>query len=61
MITVDGEQGELILDVTDDVLATRSAAVCSVDSSQGVGRELFALFRRVVTTAEEGATVFFGS
>lgn len=61
MITVDGDRGELILNVTDDVLAARSAAVCSVDSSQGVGRELFALFRRVVTTAEEGATVFFGS
>lgn len=59
VVTVDGDRGELSVALDDGVLASRSAATCSVDSSQGVGRELFAMFRREVSSAEEGATVFF--
>lgn len=57
VITLDAEQGLLTCELSEKVLLERSPVTPSVDSSQGVGRELFGNFRSIVTSAEEGASV----
>ncbi|GIX31992.1 MAG: phosphogluconate dehydratase [Porticoccaceae bacterium] len=58
-ILVDAERGLLELCVPAEELAARLPARPHEEAERGVGRELFALFRRHVTSAEEGATVLF--
>jgi phosphogluconate dehydratase len=60
LVTVDADLGSLEVHVDADVLAVREQAIFDYDSEAGVGRELFGLFRRAVSTPEEGACVLFG-
>lgn len=59
VITVDANRGVLHCQVDAHELAKRPVAIATEDASRGVGRELFAPFRKVVSTAEQGATVLF--
>jgi phosphogluconate dehydratase len=58
-ITLDADTGTLEVAVDEELLLARPLASASEDSSAGVGRELFAVFRRVVSTPEAGASVLF--
>ncbi len=59
MLTVDAQQGLLALHVDEATLAARENAVPQHGHhEQGVGRELFAVFRRHVDGAEQGAASF---
>ena len=59
LITIDPEEGRLELHVPAAELATRERAQPDLSSfHQGMGRELFATFRRAAGSAEEGATTF---
>ena len=59
MIRVDGEAGVLMALVDAGEWATRSLPVADLSGNNvGMGRELFAMFRHVVSAAEEGATTF---
>lgn len=59
MLTLDADTGSLSCDMSDEALAERTPAKTPTDSEEGVGRELFAMFRKVVTTPEAGASVIF--
>lgn len=59
LITLDANRGFLEIAVPDNELDGRQAAPASEDSESGVGRELFSVFRRVVSTPETGASVLF--
>ncbi len=59
MIRLDAEAGVLQALVPADVWNARSMASADLSANQvGMGRELFAMFRKVVSAAEEGATTF---
>jgi phosphogluconate dehydratase len=59
VIRVDGTNGELLALVDDSEWAARAQAVEDLSSYEaGVGRELFAAFRAVVSTADTGASIF---
>ncbi len=58
-IRLDANAGTLNVLVADAELATRADAIPEEHSDNGVGRELFACFRRIVSTPEQGATVLF--
>lgn len=56
VITVCADTGVLSVDVQPDELAARAAAICDLTAShRGLGRELFAGFRQIASSAEEGA------
>ncbi|GAB5412998.1 MAG: phosphogluconate dehydratase [Congregibacter sp.] len=59
VITLDADAGILDCAVPAAELDQREAPSASEDSEYGVGRELFSLFRRVVSTPETGASVLF--
>ena len=46
------------LGVVDQAVLLRSVATCKYQSSYGMGRELFSVFRNAVGSAETGASVF---
>ncbi|WP_439102225.1 phosphogluconate dehydratase [Congregibacter sp.] len=58
MLTLDAMAGVLSCDVAG--FDERPLAHAPRDSEAGVGRELFSVFRQVVTTPEAGASVIFG-
>ena len=62
LIRLDADAGVLtsvgVADLTSRPAAKRSPANADA-SSWGYGRELFSAFRKVVTSAEEGATICF--
>ena len=58
MVTLDAERGELRLEVDEQTLQAREPAQFAGGHGQGMGRELFSVLRRNVSTAETGATVF---
>jgi len=59
IITLDCENGVLILDVEDVVLRNRRAKKLDFSYNEhGVGRELFSVMRAASSTAEEGACSF---
>ncbi len=59
MIRVDGERGVLQALVDDAIWQARTIKQLAPGAHQlGMGRELFAMFRNTVSTAEEGATTF---
>lgn len=58
-LTLDANTGTLSCDVSEAVLNARALAATPRDSEEGVGRELFKMFRKLVTTPEAGATVIF--
>jgi len=58
VVRVDGEAG--VLEVLDPAVLDRAPASADLSASQsGMGRELFANFRKVVGSADTGASVFF--
>ncbi len=58
IITLDSAAGVLSVQ-TDDDFESRSVATASLAASHnGMGRELFGIFRNAVSSAESGATVF---
>jgi phosphogluconate dehydratase len=59
LLRVDAEQGVLQCLVDQNEFEVRPNAVDNEDHGRGVGRELFGQFRKIVTTAEKGATVLF--
>ncbi len=59
IIELNCETASLTLHVSDEELAQRKANIpSSINNLQGMGRELFQLFRDKVTAAEQGATIF---
>lgn len=57
MIHIDAEKGVLRVDVTDEELASRTAATPDISAHHhGIGRELFHHARQQVSSAEEGAS-----
>jgi len=59
MIRVDANTGTLEALVPADVWASRTQATADLSKSHiGMGRELFAVFRRAISAAEEGAATF---
>ena len=59
MIRLDGETGRLEILVDADELGARPAIVADLSANEfGLGRELFAVFRRAVGPADRGASVF---
>ncbi|NRP60575.1 phosphogluconate dehydratase [Marinobacterium sp. xm-d-564] len=62
MIRLDAHTGELTLLVDEAELATRECAIQDLSPHQfGMGREMFAGMRSLVSGAEEGASIFFGT
>ena len=59
IIRLDATMGTLQALVPDDVWHARALATADISSSHiGMGRELFSMFRHVVSAAEQGATTF---
>ncbi len=58
VIHIDCETGVLQAEVSDEEFAARAPAQVKKVSQWGVGRELFAPFRQVVSAADKGASVF---
>ena len=60
MITLNGQTGELTLDVSESELAARTTAQFQVNGHhKGMGRELFGFMRRNLSSAETGACSLF--
>jgi len=60
LITIDAVAGVLSVSADDDP-TRRSVEACGISANHvGMGRELFAAFRRQVSGAETGATIFGG-
>jgi phosphogluconate dehydratase len=58
LITLDAPNGDLILHVSDDELAKREHVISHTEPTYGTGRELFAGFRNIVSSADLGASAF---
>lgn len=59
IIRLNAHTGELTIKVSDEELANRPLAQADLSGNEyGVGRELFAHMRAVVSSADQGATVF---
>jgi phosphogluconate dehydratase len=62
VITIDAEASTVEVDVPEAEWAARALAPMDLAGNQfGVGRELFAVFRECVDSAEDGACALFGS
>jgi phosphogluconate dehydratase len=59
IILLDADAGILRVEATADILGDRTPDVPNEHGGEGVGRELFGLFRHAVSTPEEGASVLF--
>lgn len=59
MIRLDANKGILECLVPEEELIGRPSTKAEEQSDRGVGRELFANFRHIVSSAEQGATVLF--
>jgi phosphogluconate dehydratase len=61
MVTIDAVAGTLSVAVDDEEWAARVPATADLSGNAvGVGRELFAAFRQVVSRADAGASIFAG-
>ncbi|MGZ7023344.1 MAG: phosphogluconate dehydratase, partial [Ilumatobacteraceae bacterium] len=62
LITLDANEGSLVLHVDDDVLSGREFPESPQlgDASAGTGRELFSVMRANVGTSDTGASIFAG-
>ena len=58
LIEIDARAGTMSVMADDDVLARDAPALDVSPGHSGMGRELFGVFRREVSSAETGATVF---
>jgi len=62
LITIDAEASTVDVDVPEAEWAARTPAPMDLAGNQlGMGRELFAVFRECVDSAEDGACALFGS
>jgi phosphogluconate dehydratase len=61
LVRLDADRGTLDVEGVDLQERVREAAPASQTLADGTGRELFAAFRQVVGSADEGASVFTGS
>ena len=62
VVTIDAEASTVEVDVPEAEWAARTHAPMDLAGNQfGVGRELFAVFRECVDSAEDGACALFGS
>lgn len=59
ILRLDANEGLLQCLVDESEFSQRTVASNSINSDRGVGRELFASFRRIVSSAEQGGTVLF--
>lgn len=59
LLTLDATRGILRCELSESELSARPLATATEQSEEGVGRELFGVFRRVVSTPEAGASVIF--
>lgn len=60
VLRIDARAGILEARVAAEVLAARTPATCPPGAESGTGRELFALMRRTVGSAERGASFLYG-
>jgi phosphogluconate dehydratase len=60
MISIDAEAGSLSVSAADDPSARAVRTADLRTSHSGMGRELFGAFRKQVSSAEAGATIFGG-
>jgi phosphogluconate dehydratase len=61
MIKIDAIAGTLEVKIDPAAWAARVPDTADLSGNQhGVGRELFAAFRQVVSTADTGASIFMG-
>jgi phosphogluconate dehydratase len=58
LISIDAEQGTLTVAADDDPQSREAGTYDLAASHTGMGRELFAVFRKNVNGAESGATIF---
>ncbi|MBD1583632.1 phosphogluconate dehydratase [Pseudoalteromonas sp. S16_S37] len=58
LITLDAPAGVLKVHVSDEELANREARLTQPEMTYGTGRELFAGFRNIVSSADLGASAF---
>ncbi|CAM3948327.1 phosphogluconate dehydratase [Pseudoalteromonas byunsanensis] len=58
LITLDAPAGVLKVHVSDEELANREAQLTQPEMTYGTGRELFAGFRNIVSSADLGASAF---
>ncbi|GMM85165.1 phosphogluconate dehydratase [Pseudoalteromonas sp. MTN2-4] len=58
LITLDAPNGDLILHVSYEELAKREHVISHTEPTYGTGRELFAGFRNIVSSADLGASAF---
>jgi phosphogluconate dehydratase len=56
-LTINLETGNLDIDLSEDEFNLRSVELNPI-SQEGVGRELFSIFRNSVTDVDDGASVF---
>tara|TARA_Y100000287_G_scaffold125728_1_gene101459 strand:+ start:1349 stop:3187 length:1839 start_codon:yes stop_codon:yes gene_type:complete len=59
VIALDAASGRLECQVEPEIWSARQLQSATMDSSSGIGREYFGVFRQAVTGAEEGASVLF--
>ncbi|KZN36451.1 phosphogluconate dehydratase [Pseudoalteromonas luteoviolacea S2607] len=58
LVTLDAPNGDLVLHVSDEELATRELELTQPEFTFGTGRELFTGFRNMVSSADMGASAF---
>ncbi len=58
ILTLNAETGEISVALSEQELAARPCYILKGNESEGLGRELFALFRNNISAATEGATIF---
>jgi phosphogluconate dehydratase len=58
LITLNAPKGDLVLHVSDEELAKREHVISHTEPTYGTGRELFAGFRNIVSSADLGASAF---
>jgi phosphogluconate dehydratase len=58
LITLDAPNGKLVLHVSDEEIANRELEIIHTEPIYGTGRELFAGFRNIVSSADLGASAF---
>ena len=59
IITLDCENATLQLDISEEELNMRKSIIPGLSANRlGIGRELFSSMRKLVNSAEEGATIF---
>ena len=61
IVEIDATSGTISVSADDDVAARAARIPDESTSGAGMGRELFAVFREKVSSADSGATIFRGT